>query len=426
MSEFATPYIKSYEKIAEQLPGKDLPWLQELRQAAKNNLVANGLPHQRLEDWKYTDISILNEQEFTANMSSGTSSIIEHQLLSEDFYHVVFIDGQLQPLTQSLPQGVTIAAVSDNLDCLANQSKDFKPGIGALNTLFLNQGVVINVADNCKIDKPIHLFYLNQQAEMQHIRNIITIGLGSECEFIESFVSDNNKSYLTTVVNEITCKTNSHTKLTKLQQEANQCYHIAEINVTQDADSNFTYQGFDLGSKLARHDVTSDLNGSGAQCNLYGLFMLNNRQHIDNHTCVNHNQPHTYSDEYFKGIADGRSRGVFNGKVVVKPQAQKIDAQQQSRNILLSDKAEIDTKPQLEIYADDVKCSHGATVGNLDEDSIFYLQSRGISEPLAKTILTFGFAEEVINKLNNVTLKKILNQQILQQLPDGESIKELL
>ncbi len=418
MIELASSYIDHYKSFSNEREETKLPWLNNLRQDALLQLQKVGLPNSHLEDWKYTDLSILHNHEFSLPCHTEEPDLSNIELLNEDFYHIVFVNGKLHHIPDEINSSFTIKPLNQCYSSIKNLiSPITQPSIRAINTLFMDQGVVIDIKEGTILEKPIHLVYLTTENQiMSHLRNVILSGKNSQCQIIENHIAQNNHAYFSTVITDIHSAENSLTALFKVTRESENSYHVSQNNVIQAANSQFDYHSFDLSGKLIRHDINSELNGAGANCNLYGLFALDGKQHVDTHSRVAHNHSHTYSNEIFKGIADGRSKGIFNGKVIVKQDAQQINAAQQSKNILLSNRAEIDTKPELEIYADDVKCSHGATVGNLNEDSLFYLQSRGVDLTAAKNMLIHGFAKEIVNTIDLEILRKNINAHVVEKL----------
>ena len=249
---------------------------------------------------------------------------------------------------------------------------------------------------------------------------------GSQTTVIESYVSIFDGCYFTNALTEIALMEDAQVDHFKVQEESTKAFHIATLQVHQDRDSRFASHSISFGGQLARNDINIVLDAEGARCTLNGLFMVSGRQHVDFHTRVDHAKANGSSEEVYKGILDGRSRGVFNGRVKVHPDAQKTDAQQSNKNILLSRDAEIDTKPELEIYADDVKCAHGATVGQLDEQTLFYLRSRGIGEDQARGLLTYGFAREILDRVDLAPLRDKLTEELLHRMPNAEQIREMV
>ncbi len=248
----------------------------------------------------------------------------------------------------------------------------------------------------------------------------------SQAHVIESYVSLGGGSYFSNAVTEVVLGQNASIEHYKLQEESTNAFHVATLQTHQGRDSRFVSHSVSFGGQLTRNDIRAVLSAEGTDCTLNGLFMVDGRQHVDFHTTVEHSQPHGTSQEYYKGILDGRSRGVFNGRVHVHPGAQKTDATQSNKNLLLSRNAEVDTKPELEIYADDVKCSHGATVGQLDPDALFYLRARGIDEGSARGLLTYGFAQDIIDRMPIQHVRERLEQALVARVPDSDHVKEIL
>ncbi len=280
---------------------------------------------------------------------------------------------------------------------------------------------------NAVIEKPVNLLYLsglNDQPFASHPRNLIILSENSQATIIESYIGLDDSDYFTNTVTEVCMKQNAHLQHYKIQQESMQGYHVGNLNIAQAQDSNVESHSISLGGALVRNDIHSCLEATGAEIMMNGLYMATGRQHVDNHTRVDHLKPNTRSHEIYRGVLNDHARGVFNGKVVVHKDAQKTDAVQSNANLLLSDNAEVDTKPELEIYADDVKCAHGATVGQLDQDMLFYLRSRSIDETTAKSLLTYAFAGEVIRKIKLDPVRKRLEYLVIGRLPEADLIRE--
>jgi Fe-S cluster assembly protein SufD len=282
-------------------------------------------------------------------------------------------------------------------------------------------GLFVRIAAKQVLTKPIQVLHIATQADsLTATRTVIIAEKMAEAELVETFVGVDN-SYLSAAVTEVFVEECAAVTLTKVQCEADKAYHFGGTYVKQARNARFTHHNFAFGSLLARCDIHSDLEDA-AECELNGLYLGAKRQHLDNHTRINHNKPHGISRELYKGILDDRARGVFQGRVIVAEDAQKTDSIMNNRNLLLSDDAEADTKPQLEIYADDVKCGHGVTVGQLEDKSIFYLQSRGIDVETARHILTFAFANEMVDKITLVSLKSMLLKLLLQHFPQDSYV----
>jgi Fe-S cluster assembly protein SufD len=351
---------------------------------------------------------------------------------------VVFINGvfskehsSLDDLDNGLVVENMLDALSNDQDLLAKHltkyADDKVSPFTALNTAFIQNGTFINVSANTVIEKPINILYLAKGSNgslATHPRNLIVMGEGSEATVIESYIGLDDANYFTNAVTEVALSSSAILKHYKIQQESLNAYHIGNLNVMQGKDSKFESHSISLGGALVRNDIHGQLAAEGAEIIMNGLYMTGDKQHVDNHTRVDHLKPHTLSTENYRGVLNGKSRAVFNGKVIVHKDAQKIEAHQNNANLLLSDDAEIDTKPELEIYADDVKCTHGATVGQLDQNMLFYLRSRAIDEETARSLLTYAFADELISNINFAPIRNRLERLVIGQLPDAALIRE--
>jgi Fe-S cluster assembly protein SufD len=435
-------YREQFAQLESRRAGAGLPWLQRTRALAFERFAELGFPTLRDEDWKYTSVATLEKRAFRLVPESlnGVSADQVTPLALGDSHLLVFVNGRHAPGLSRLGRLPSGADVGSLLQALAKRPDRFETlltrdaealvnGFTALNAAFWADGAIIDLAAGCVVEKPIHLLFITTDADLAvHPRNIIRAGAGSQVEIIEHYVGLNDAAYFTNAVTHIEVDTNAAVIHTKLQQESLRGYHIADIRAEQERDSRFTSQSFALGGLLSRNDIATRLDAQGCEATLIGLYMANGRQHMDHHTLIDHARPRGTSREFYKGVLDGAARAVFNGKVIVRPDAQQTDAQQSNRNLLLSEHAEVDTKPQLEIYADDVKCSHGATVGQLDAEQIYYLRSRGIDDAAAHALLTFAFAEDVATRVSCVPLRSRLEQLLRGRLPEqvSEQMRELL
>jgi Fe-S cluster assembly protein SufD len=289
----------------------------------------------------------------------------------------------------------------------------------ALNTAFLQSGVFILIPKDTKLEAPVQISFVVDPSEPNIAvfpRVLVVAEENSSAKLIESFVAWKDGTYFSNAVVEVVVKQGARVEHCRLQQESLQAFHIANTSVELGSASSYKSTAINLGSKLARHDISVVMGHEGAECWVDGLYVVGSDQHTDTHSVIDHKQPHCSSHQLYKGILDGNARAVFNGKVFVREGAQKTDALQTNKNLLLSPNARIDTKPQLEIYADDVKCAHGAAVGQLDQDQLFYLRARGINPELGKNLLTYGFAEEVIEKIGIESIRGELDKAVLKQI----------
>jgi len=289
----------------------------------------------------------------------------------------------------------------------------------ALNTAFISDGAFIEIGNDVVVEQPIHLLFISSGDSISHPRNLIVAGRHARASVVESYVSLRENEYFTNAVTEIVVGEGAHIDHYKLQRESESAFHVGTVQARQERNSQLHSFSFAVGGELARTNVYTSLEGDAATCTLNGLYLTDGTQHIDNQTSIEHIAPNCPSHELYKGVLDGRSHGVFNGKVYVHPEAQKTDGKQSNNNLLLSPNARVDTKPQLEIFADDVKCTHGATVGRLDELAMFYLNSRGIGPETARMLLTYAFAADVIETIELEPLKTELEKIVLARFTDS-------
>jgi len=431
LKELATPFA-SVAKNAE-LIGQDLPWLKSLRLKASTQFNRNGLPAKKEEDWKYTSLWVLSQQEFThqAQPNKLSEAQIQQLALNKNAFRIVLVDGlyssQLSQV-DDLPDGVNIVPLSQGLELaqphLGKQLDLSTAGFNALNTLLMNEGIVVTVASDVEITTPIELLVINSGQTNNlatHLRNIVVLGSNSHATLVEHYVSVTDASSLTDVVTEVVLAPDAKLNHYKLQQESDNTFHIATISAKQAAKSQWNNHSISLGGKLARNNIHTQLLGEHSHVKMDGVYIINGEQHVDHHTRIDHSVANTSSDELYKGVLDDTSHAVFNGKVIVHKDAQKTDANQQNNNLLLSRGCEIDTKPEMEIYADDVKCGHGSTVGQLNEDNLFFLRARGLDEDSARNLLTYAFAAEVLERIENSELRQAFATVIEQRLPKGHA-----
>ncbi|MEO7032159.1 MAG: Fe-S cluster assembly protein SufD, partial [Herbaspirillum sp.] len=297
---------------------------------------------------------------------------------------------------------------------------------GDLNTAFMTDGAWLHVPAGVSVDEPIHLLFLATQSGVSvHLRNVLVADAGAHATVIEHYLGADGAAYFTNAVTQIFTADAAGIEHYKLQQESLQAFHVAGIHAQQKKDSKLESHSVSLGAGMARNDITTTFIETGCEVTLNGLYLTDGRQHVDNHTRVDHVAPSGTSEEYYRGVLDGSSHAVFNGKVIVHRDAQKTKAQQTNHNLLLSRNAEVDTKPQLEIFADDVECTHGATVGQIDETQLFYLRTRGIDEATAHKLLVHAFAHHVIERIRVQSLRERLEKILMARLPQDDSVQEL-
>ena len=435
----ASWYAAEYSNIAPILCGQSLLWLEEQRLKALSQFSEQGFPSSHEEEWRYTNVSAIEKKKFSPAINK-TKNLVDIEWLKlyqlQEAWSVVLVDGHFSPELSSLedlPVDVLVMGMADALQKLPetlenyiNQSVNIdENSFIAFNTAWFTDGLFVSVNAKRILEKPIQVLHVaTQQDVLAATRTVIILDKMAEASIIETYVGYNN-AYLSSTVTEVFVGQNAHLTLYKMQCESEKAYHFGGIYVKQDRDAHFTHHNFAFGALLARSDIHTDLDHA-SECELNGLYLGVKRQHIDSHTRINHIKPHGISRELYKGVLDNRARGVFQGRVIVAKDAQQTDSQMNNRNLLLSDDAEADSKPQLEIYADDVKCGHGVTVGQLDEKSIFYLQSRCIDEEVARNILTFAFANEMVDRIKIKVLHEMILEQVLIRFPQEGINKEWL
>ncbi|HKI77479.1 MAG TPA: Fe-S cluster assembly protein SufD [Ignavibacteriaceae bacterium] len=420
-------YLSEFKKFENSLNGESKLPIHQLRKEAIDNFSKLDFPNTKEEEWKYTNISPLLKYNFKP--ASGKGNVSSNQISKFLFDEMeksllVFVNGQFDEKLskiKNLPDGVVAGSISNAIkekslviEKHLGKYADYKDQIfTALSTAYTKDGAFIFVPDGKIIDDPIHVLFLTDSSEeniLSQPRNLFVAGKNSQVTIIEHFVSLDESIYFTNSVTEIFADDNAVVNHIKLQEESKKAFHIGRMEIGQGRGSNFTSYAISLGGDISRNDFNSKFNEEGSECTLNGLFLIDGTQLFDVHTLIDHAKPHCNSHEHYKGILDDKSRGVFNGKVMVRQDAQKTNAFQENNNIILSDNALVNTKPQLEIFADDVKCSHGATIGQLDEDSMFYLKSRGIGEETARTILIHAFASDVVQTIKVEAIKNYIEE----------------
>jgi Fe-S cluster assembly protein SufD len=427
-------YALAYQDLLDGLPGRDLPWLEAKRRAALSQFAGSGFPSPREEEWRYTNVAPIEKKLFkpaiaAANEGTEIGDAVQALHLN-DAWVFALVDGRFSPAfsrLEGLPESVKVISLVQALNSQSPQvEKHFgqalapeSHGFIAYNTAYFTDGVCINVPKGVVLDRPIQIAHFVSSPDVAAItRNLIVLGESAQSQVVETFAGHAGHGYLSAAVTEVVLGDNAGFDSYRLQCESEKAYHFSGLYVLQGRDSRCRQHNLAFGGLLARAEIHSELS-HGSECTLNGLFLARGRQHLDNHTLIQHKQPHATSSETYRGVLADRARGVFQGRIVVHPQAQKSQADMSNRNLLLSEDAEIDTKPQLEILADDVKCSHGVTVGQLNPESVFYLASRGVDEASARNMLTFAFANEMVERIDLEPLKQLAQQQLLVAFPQS-------
>ena len=450
VKENQEPYFASFAELEKRLGGGAGSWIHQLRRQAIARFGELGFPTTHQEEWKYTNVAPLvrvpfqpaGEQARLRSVDLPSPDLLSPEELARAPLagvaknRLVFVNGSYSvelSSTAGLPEGIRAVSLAEALAGEAGRSGELEQHLArhagydqqpfvALNTAFLEQGAFLRIPRGLVLEEPIQLLFVSTGDAAPHIshpRNLILLERESQVAVVESYVGLGETVYFTNAVTEIVVGENAVVQHYKLQQESQRAFHVATVQVRQARSSVFTNHNISLGGALVRNDLTAVLDGEGAECTLNGLYLGTGRQHIDNHTTLDHARPHCSSHETYKGILDGRATGVFNGGIIVRQDAQKTNAKQSNRNLLLSEAAVINTKPQLQIWADDVRCTHGATIGQIDQDALFYLRTRGIDQQAARHLLTYAFASELLGQMNLEAVRGWAETELFAQLAEG-------
>jgi Fe-S cluster assembly protein SufD len=418
-------------------------WLAPLRKAGIASFADQGFPTLHDEDWRFTNVAPIAKLQFQLAREAMVNGA-ETKLIAESVFtklpghRLVFVNGFFSAKLSSI-KPVSGGVRIENLSAaLAKDSALIEKHLGkyastagntfaALNQAFFTDGALIFVPKGVEVAEPIQLIYISSAKNSGEVilpRNLVIAEANSKLTVVESYISTGNVAYFTNAVTEILAGDNAAVEHIKLQDEAADAFHIATIAGEFGRASNVTVHSFALGAKLSRTNIRTKLAGEGLECILNGLYLTKDEQLADHHMIVEHAQPHCASHEYFNGILDDKSKGVFHGRILVQQIAQKTDAKQTNKNLLLSDDATADTKPQLEIYADDVKCTHGATIGQLNDESIFYLRARGIGRENARRMLIHAFAGEIIERIKCAPAREVIDKLVWDRLEANHLLAE--
>lgn len=425
-------YVEAFERLQQ----KSQPsWLLPLRRAGISSFAEQGFPTLQDEDWRFTNVAPISKLPFKPALELTQEDAVQDAVKQAAFgtiagHRLVFVNGIFSPklsAINALPAGVTVrnlaAALAQDGSLLEKHlGKHAQPAgnsFAAMNQAFFADGVFIHVPAGVELPDPVQLIFVSSTTQSGTTilpRNLIVAEANSKVTVIESYVHTSSAAYLTNAVTELVAGDNASVEVIKLQDEAPEAFHIAAINGHFGRSSRVNVHSIALGAKISRNNIRAKLAGEGLECVLNGLYLTRGEQLADHHMIVEHAEPHCASHEYFNGILDDKSKGVFHGRILVQKIAQKTDAKQTNKNLLLSDEATADTKPQLEIYADDVKCTHGATIGQLNEESIFYLRSRGIGSDTARRMLIHAFAGEIIERIRCDSAREELDKIVWDRL----------
>lgn len=437
-------YASQFEELEKRSAGREDVWLLPLRKAAIARFAELGFPSTKHEEWRYTNVAPIAKSEFepaSADLKTVTREQLSPFLFGDaDPILLVFVNGFFNEALSSLaslPKGVRAGSLAS---AVKQSVHLLEPHLGrhaafddqafvALNTALMQDGALVHLARNVVADRPIHLLFFSTASETpfaSHPRVLILSDPNSQATIVEHYAGADGGVYFTNPVTEIVACENAVIDHYKVERESEEAFHVSTTQIHQYKSSNVSSHTISLGGRLVRHDINAVLDEEGCDCTLNGLYMINGNQHVDNHLRVDHARPHCTSREFFKGILDGSSRGVFTGRIIVRPDAQKTDGKQTNMSLLLSEEAQVESKPQLEIFADDVKCTHGATIGQVDNDALFYLRSRGLADDAARSMLIYAFAHESVERIRVEGLRAQLEHLLFERLPHGQLPQEAL
>ena len=437
----ADPYLKAFERFEQAAATTQPSWLFPLRKAGIARFAELGFPTLKNEDWRFTNVAPIAKLPFKPALDAARDGLTKDSLDQFSFAklpgtRLVFVNGHFAAELSTAPTQPNGIKVSSLATALANDSALVEKHLGryvrtednafaALNNAFFQDGGFVYVPAGESVDDPVQFLFINTSKDAgatTHPRNLIIAERGAKLTVIESYVSLASAPTFTNAVSEFALGDNAVVEHCKFQDESPEAYHIAALHSHLGRAVSFSSHSIATGAKLARNNLRTTLDGEGIECVLNGVYITNNDQISDHYMVVDHAKPHCASHEYFNGILAGKSKGVFHGRILVRPDAQKTDAKQTNKNLLLSDDATADTKPQLEIYADDVKCTHGATIGQLNDESIYYLRSRGIGLENARRMLIHAFAGEIIDRVKHDALREELDVLVWDRLEQHEAV----
>ena len=426
-------FVEDFQTFSRNGGGGGKPWLPAVRRNALERFRTLGFPTPRLEDWHFTSTAAIAESDFRtllAPRGDVQRDDIEPHLFGQDWPLAVFVNGRFSPelsRLDSVGAGIRVMPLARGWESapellekhLSKVAKFEEQSFTALNTAFMYDGAVIHASADAVAPAPIHLLFVsdsNIAKSVSHPRNLIVADRHAKLTVIESYVGLGDAGYFTNGVTEVVLADGAQLEHYKVQRESLRSYHVGTMQVRQARDSRLVSFSYAVGAALSRTNIYTSLAGEGSSAILNGLYVVDGTQHVDHQTGIEHVAPNCTSHEIYKGILDGSSHGVFNGKVYVHPEAQKTDGKQSNNNLLLSERAKVDTKPQLEIFADDVKCTHGATVGRLDETALFYMKSRGIPAKSARALLTYAFAADVLETIELEPVREKLLAMMMERI----------
>lgn len=435
MDDASRTYLDRFRELRPRLPGSGLPWLADVRDAGAAAFGETGFPGRKTESWRYTNLASLKKVDFSADadpMPVDQASLPALVYGRESSCRLVFVNGGFRPdlsAISDLPGGATLVSFREALaewpdlveQGIQASAPDASDPLAALNAAFMSDGFVLHLKEGVSLEAPVEILAVGTgaaQAPVYHTRNLVIAGRNSRATIVEHHVGLCISSYFSNQVTNFLLEEGALVRHCKVQDESREAFHIAHSTARLGGDAQFDSFAFSLGGALSRNEIHVRLEAPGATCRLNGAYLMKGRQHCDNTTVVDHLSPDTSCRELYKGVLDGEAHGVFQGRITVHPDAQRTDGQQMNRALLLSDKAEMSSKPELEIYADDVKCAHGATAGELDDMALFYLRSRGVPEEAARGLLVEAFLGEVIDGMALAGMRLPLQKNISKWMGD--------
>jgi Fe-S cluster assembly protein SufD len=426
--------LARFSEAEGRLSGRGLSWLDKARRSAISRFSELGFPGETNEDWRFTRVDPIASASFALpqEVKAETIDFRRRQLANIDAHRLVFIDGRLAPslsAVSGLPAGIRIGSLAEALKSEPSLLEPYLGGsapeqaFAALNAAFFDDGALIWIPRGLALDKPVHLLFISTASAspvMWNGRVLLVAETGSKVSILEEYASGGEGIYFANMVTELFIGENASVDYVKVQRDNDKSFHVAGLRARQERDSALNAHSISLGAALCRNDINVSLAGPGADCSLDGLYLAGGRQHVDFHTVIDHAAAHCSSRELFKGVLDGRARAVFNGLVRVQPGAQKTSAMLYNKNLLLSEEGLVNTKPEFKIYANDVQCKHGATVGQLSADALFYLRSRGIGAEAARRLLVYAFGREMVEKISLAPVREALSDVLAQSFRGGD------
>lgn len=429
-------WVADFTARHQQLPGASLPWLAAMRKRAIERFEAEGWPTTRQEDWRHTSLALLEQAGFDTQAQAQDVAETVRALQGDDTGHwLVFVDGRHEPALGRLGQLPTGVRLGTLAEALAHEADLVQQAFGsetdgnstaALNLALASDGAFLHLARGAVLEAPVHVvFVASGERAAAFPRNLYVAEAGAHGNVVEHYIGRAGNVTFTNTVSRVQVASDARLTHTRLQQEAHEAFHLAAVDAEQEAKSYFASNSISLGARIARHDIATRFDGERAETLLNGVYLANGQRHVDHHTLIGHAQPNCVSHEHYRGILADRGRGVFRGRILVAPGADGTDAIQRNDSLLLSKLARSDSRPELEIYAEDVRCTHGATVGQLSDDSLFYLMARGLDEEHARNVLIYAFVLEGLGRIEPESVRHRASRAVRALMPGNSMLEEL-